>query len=103
MAMVIRGLVLVCAIYVSLAYVQGLLSAQEFDHFVTGFALVGPHLEADCESCHVLGAIDGTPRDCKGCHDDVIASGRQIGHSDTNDDCDVCHDAEGMDFKALKF
>lgn len=41
---------------------------QSFNHAQTGFALVGKHEAAKCESCHTKNVTDPLPRDCNGCH-----------------------------------
>ena len=39
-----------------------------FDHLSTGFALTGGHRDAKCESCHLNGVLEGTPKVCSTCH-----------------------------------
>lgn len=41
---------------------------QSFNHAQTGFALIGKHATAKCQSCHVKNVTDPLPRDCNGCH-----------------------------------
>ena len=43
-------------------------AGSAFDHFTTGFELVGKHRDVPCEGCHVNAVFKGTPRDCVGCH-----------------------------------
>ena len=60
-----------------LAYAQQSTSPV-FDHFSTGFPLVGSHFGVDCESCHQGGRFKGTPDECGACHDGSIRR-RQVG------------------------
>jgi hypothetical protein len=64
-----------------------------FDHSLTGFALVGKHVEVECESCHTNKRFHGTPSDCVSCHkkDDVHRGGN-------GDQCEECHVARGWEF-----
>ena len=39
-----------------------------FDHTSTGFPLDGRHQNLRCEQCHINGAFEGTPRECRACH-----------------------------------
>lgn len=41
---------------------------QSFDHAKTGFALIGRHADAKCQSCHVKDVTSPLPRTCNGCH-----------------------------------
>lgn len=59
----------------------------EFDHNTTDFALVGKHVEADCEGCH----NDKThqqamPMTCFGCHEDDDSHEGRSGNK-----CETCH------------
>lgn len=87
-------------------------TAQEdrFDHFRTRFPLVGAHQRVDCESCHVDGLFQGTPLQCRFCHDGTglrATTARSTRHiPDTGVDCDNCHrvtrwDAARMDHAAV--
>jgi hypothetical protein len=61
-------------------------AAVQVDHDLTGFPLVGAHLEILCEACHVGGQMSGIPRACLQCHqDDDIHQGR------LGDECEACH------------
>jgi hypothetical protein len=64
-----------------------------FDHSLTGFALVGKHVEVECESCHTNKRFHGTPSDCVSCHkkDDVHRGGN-------GEQCEECHVARGWEF-----
>lgn len=62
-----------------------------FDHLTTGYALVGQHVFVSCEACHVGGVFKGTPKQCTGCHNGVIASGKSANHIPTTAQCDLCH------------
>ena len=69
-------------------------ASSSFDHFTTGFELIGQHREAPCEGCHVDAIFKGTPQNCYACH----AAGSRIGatakptsHMISNDDCAQCH------------
>ncbi len=64
-----------------------------FDHLTTGFALSGQHQFVICEDCHVGGVFKGTPKQCTGCHNDVIARGKPVNHLPTSAPCDSCHRA----------
>ena len=71
---------------------------SSFDHFTTGFDLVGQHKDVPCESCHVGGIFKGTPTDCFSCH----AAGSRIGatskptnHILSSNDCATCHTPYG--------
>jgi hypothetical protein len=68
----------------------------KFDHIKTGFNLTGPHLLAQCDSCHVQGMFKGTPRDCAGCHsvgNRMGATAKPNRHIFTVAACDSCHRA----------
>ena len=62
-----------------------------FDHLTTGFALIGRHEFVSCETCHVGGVFKGTPKQCTGCHNGVIARGKSANHIPTTASCDSCH------------
>jgi hypothetical protein len=58
-----------------------------FDHNInTKFELVGKHLEAKCDTCHVTGVFQGTPTDCVSCHKEDDFHKGQYGT-----DCGLCH------------
>ncbi len=75
-----------------LAYAQQ-ATTSVFDHFSTGFPLIGSHFSVDCESCHQGGRFKGTPNRCGACHDGSIAAGKSPQHSTTSDFCESCHAA----------
>jgi hypothetical protein len=69
-------------------------AGSAFDHFTTGFELIGRHRDAACEQCHVDGIFKGTPHECAACH----APGSRIGatvkpsnHIVSGNDCSQCH------------
>jgi hypothetical protein len=69
-------------------------SRSSFDHFSTGFPLEGTHRNADCQSCHVGGIFQGTPRECYTCHARaglVKATPVPTNHILTTPLCQDCH------------
>lgn len=65
-----------------------------FDHAETGFDLVGGHSVLPCESCHVNGQFEGTPRECFSCHainSKYNATPQPINHIRASNQCDACH------------
>jgi hypothetical protein len=73
-------------------------ASSSFDHYTTGFDLVGLHRSVACESCHVGGIFKGTPKDCFSCH----AAGSRLGatakptnHILSSNDCQTCHTPYG--------
>jgi len=67
-----------------------------FDHDRTAFPLIGAHARADCESCHLGGRMQGTPRACAACHlggGSLARTRRPADHIPTSNDCDDCHTA----------
>ena len=62
-----------------------------FDHFSTGFPLTGSHTAVSCESCHIGGRFEATPRQCFGCHNGAVASGKSQSHQQTTQVCEGCH------------
>ncbi len=76
--------------------------AGAFDHSVTGFALVGAHIDLDCSSCHV--GPDNTPiwiptsqDDCFTCHEDD----HQDEHPNFPTTCLDCHTTDSWDADAF--
>ena len=96
---------------------------SKFNHMTTGFPLDGRHLNVPCETCHMNGVFEGTPRKCELCHiqgnprsavympdthvpinkpiltpltsvSPAGASGSVIIHAD---DCNHCHTTNGFD------
>ncbi len=65
--------------------------STNFDHFKTGFPLLGAHIEVACESCHLRGVFKGTPTKCASCHNGVIATGKPQNHIPTSEACSNCH------------
>ena len=64
---------------------------NSFDHFSTGFPLIGKHEFADCSDCHLLGQFKGTPLECFLCHNDNRAAGKNPQHVISSNFCDDCH------------
>ena len=62
----------------------------KFDHEkVTGFALLGAHRTASCQSCHRTGRFeDEIPKDCSGCHAAIDSHAGRMGTK-----CESCHEA----------
>ena len=68
---------------------EGWASASRAFHKTGRFNLEGRHLDVACESCHVKGAVKGTPTKCVDCHwvrrqDDPYRT--RLGS-----DCETCH------------
>lgn len=85
-------------ILVMLAFSNPAQSAEEeakqetgFDHFSTGFPLIGRHEFIDCSDCHIAGQFKGTTMECGLCHNGVRAPGKHIKHFYTSNFCDDCH------------
>ena len=53
-------------------------SANGFDHFSTGFPLIGRHELIDCSDCHTAGQFKGAPMECGLCHDGARAPGKHV-------------------------
>ena len=67
---------------------------DRFDHFATGFPLVGGHAATPCESCHAAGRFQGLPRDCAACHTGTggLATTRKPpNHVPSSARCGDCH------------
>ena len=47
---------------------EGWANPERGFHKATGFPLEGRHLTVPCASCHLKGAVKGTPRTCYDCH-----------------------------------
>lgn len=56
------------------------------DHALTGYTLIGAHLEAECEGCHVDRQWTGLPENCFGCHAEQDDHQGRYGQQ-----CDACH------------
>lgn len=78
-----------------LSAINSPLQAEEriegFDHFTTGFPLLGRHEFLDCSSCHIGGQFKGTPLVCDLCHDGSRAPGKHAQHFPSSNSCDDCH------------
>jgi hypothetical protein len=72
---------------------------EKFDHFSTGFPLVGAHRSLACESCHINGAFAGTPTRCASCHNGLLAVGKGPNHIVTSAPCEACHNARSAAFR----
>jgi hypothetical protein len=66
-------------------------SVSGFDHFTTGFPLIGRHEFIDCADCHVAGQFKGTPMECGLCHNGIRAPGKHVKHLPSSNFCDDCH------------
>ena len=93
------ALMLAClAAGAGLTFAQTTIS-RNFDHLKTGFALTGAHIQTRCESCHLNGLFQGTPRDCASCHvsgtrysrGNVV---RPANHLPTTQACSICHNTK---------
>lgn len=97
-----RRLALISSLFVTL--VSGLLlgaissggfaQGQVFDHTKKGFELLGGHSVLSCESCHIGGQFEGTPKNCVGCHSlngKYNATPKPINHISVSEQCDACH------------
>lgn len=62
-----------------------------FDHFSTGFPLIGRHEFIDCSECHIAGQFKGTPMVCGFCHNNIRAPGKHPQHVPSSNFCDDCH------------
>ena len=65
--------------------------ASGFDHFATGFPLIGRHKVIDCSECHIAGQFKGTPMVCGFCHNNIRAPGKHPHHVPSSNFCDDCH------------
>jgi hypothetical protein len=69
-------------------------ASSAFDHYSTGYELLGQHRDASCEACHVGGLFKGTPHDCMSCHSTgsrVGATAKPANHILSGPDCGACH------------
>lgn len=67
---------------------------RDFEHMRTGFPLTGAHERVPCESCHVGGLFEGTPRACRVCHTlggRWEASAKPPNHVPSSEQCGDCH------------
>ena len=60
------------------------------DHKLTAFPLLGKHLAAACQDCHVNRVFKGTSSLCFACHAKADAHNGQFGQ-----DCGLCHTSAG--------
>jgi hypothetical protein len=77
-----------------LGFAPAQAASTAFDHFTTGFELLGLHREVPCEACHVGGIFKGTPTDCFSCHvqgSRIGASAKPTTHIIAGNDCSQCH------------
>lgn len=84
------AVVILCLLCASNATAQG----GVFDHAETGFDLVGGHSVLPCDSCHVNGQFEGTPRECFSCHSMngiYNATQKPPDHIYATEQCDACH------------
>ncbi len=61
-----------------------------FDHGLTRFPLVGMHVVAPCERCHVSADYEAVSVACLECHDEEDAHEARLGP-----DCGLCHNPNG--------
>jgi hypothetical protein len=64
------------------------------DHLRTGFPLTGAHERVACETCHVRGMFEGTPRECGVCHSGGgfwQATRKPPNHIPSSEKCGDCH------------
>ena len=59
--------------------------------FRPGFPSPGATLAVDCASCHVGGRFKATPRQCFGCHNGAVTTGKSQSHQQTTAICEGCH------------
>lgn len=81
------------------------LDSETFDHAITDFALVGAHLDAECESCHLPGKkFAEAPSDCAACHKEADPHKGALGAK-----CGDCHtgarwqEVRGFDHSKTRF
>ena len=79
-------------------HTQASWTDAKFDHEKeTGFALVGAHRQAACQSCHRSGRLeDDLPRECSGCHAAADSHAGRMGGK-----CETCH--ESTEWKTTHF
>jgi hypothetical protein len=53
-------------------------NAIRFNHFKTGFPLIGPHEGVPCHQCHKIGIYRGLGKSCSNCHGQ-----QQMSHPDS--------------------
>ena len=81
------GVAVMLALSWTVAFTHGAAAApNDFDHAATGFLLEDGHAGVSCESCHVNGVFEGTPRRCAACHECgglINATPKPIDHINT--------------------
>ena len=90
----IGALALLAVALALLAAPRAVAAASTFDHFTTGFELLGQHRMAPCASCHVGGIFKGTPHECSACHTPgarIGATAKPVTHIVSSTDCSQCH------------
>ncbi len=90
----VGALALLAVAFAFLAPRPAVAAASTFDHFTTGFELVGEHRMAPCASCHVGGIFKGTPHECSACHTPgsrIGATAKPVKHIVSSTDCSQCH------------
>ena len=83
-----------CLMLIMLAFSNPAHTAEPvtgFDHFTTGFPLIGRHEFIECSDCHIAGQFTGTPMECSLCHNGLRAPGKDIKHLPSSNFCDDCH------------
>jgi hypothetical protein len=83
-----------CFIFMAIAFSNPIQSEESpigFDHFSTGFPLIGRHEFIDCADCHVAGQFKGTTMQCGLCHNGIRAPGKNPNHVPSSIFCDDCH------------
>ena len=88
------GVLCTALLWCGIALAQEEPQARPFDHAATGFDLFGAHDFVPCQSCHIGGQFDGTPRRCESCHTPngrFEASSRPVSHIHSSNQCDTCH------------
>ena len=81
-------------------------SNANFDHASTGFVLDAQHQDVPCESCHVNGRFQGTPRDCASCHgkiNPIASTFIPSTHFPTTLPCETCHTSNLAQFSSAVF
>ena len=68
---------------------EGWASASRAFHKTGRFNLEGRHLDVPCESCHLKGAVKGTPTKCVDCH--WIRRQDDPYRTRLGSDCETCH------------
>ena len=72
---------------------EGWREAVAFDHDITRFPLIGLHVLAPCEACHLDAAYLTTETACTACHSEDDVHKGSLGSS-----CSSCHNPNGWAF-----